>query len=62
MQSPFKKEMHNPHSVSIMSVVRQRHGRTGKNSPTATRLQRETRTRVMALKLLFTKQRGFFNE
>lgn len=42
MQSPFKKEMHNPHSVSIKSVVRQRHERTGKNSPTATQLQRNT--------------------
>lgn len=44
--------MHNPQSDSIKFVVRQRHGRTGKNSPAATKLQRETWSRVMTLKLL----------
>lgn len=51
--------MHSPHSDSIKLVVRQRHGRTGKNSPAATKLQREEWARVMTLKLLFTKQHVF---
>jgi len=47
MQRPFKKEMHNPQSDSVKFVVRRRHGRAGKNSPAATKLQRETWSRVM---------------
>lgn len=43
--------MHNPQSDSIKFVVRQKHGRAGKNSPSATKLQRTTWSRVMTLKL-----------
>lgn len=51
MQRPFKKEMHNPQNDSTKFVVGQRHGRTGKSSPAATKLQRETWSRVMTWKL-----------
>lgn len=52
MERPFKKEMHSPQSDSIKFVVRQKHGKTGKkNSPSATKLQRATWSRVMTLKL-----------
>lgn len=59
MQRPFKKEMHNPQSDSIKFVVRQRHGRTGRNSPAATKLQRETWSRVMTSKLLLQSNMGW---
>lgn len=51
MQRPFKKEMHNPQNDSTKFVVGQRHGRTGKSSPAATKLQRGTWSRVMTWKL-----------
>lgn len=62
MQWPFKKEMHNPQNDSTNFVVGQRHGRTGKRSPAATKLQRETWSRVMTWKLFLQSGTllGFF--
>lgn len=57
MQWPFKKEMHNPQNGSTKFVVGQRHGRTGKRSPAATKLQREM-VKSKDLEITFTKQQG----
>lgn len=62
MQWAFKKEMHNPQNDSTKFVVGQRHGRNGKRSPAATKLQSETWSRVMTWKLFLQSSivLGFF--
>lgn len=55
MQRPFKREMHNPQSDSIRFVIRKRHGRTGKNSPAAAKLQRSM-VKSNNFEISFTKQ------
>lgn len=66
MHWAFKKEMHNPQNDSTKFVVGRRHGRTGKGSPAATKLQRETWSRVMTCKLFLQNSivlgLGFFQE
>lgn len=57
MQWPFKKDVHNPQNGSTKFVVGQRHGRTGKRSPAATKLQRKM-VKSNDLEIIFTKQQS----